>query len=542
MSAVQSVAKDDAHGKSTQPTKDNVIDPDVRSSESADDDDHDHTDTSKVIVRSKKRNLLGKIFWTPPWCRYDPSKPPQFSLFQNVLFAFAGAFTVANLYYSHPILNVLARDFKVTDIEVSRIPTLAQSGYAVGLLLICPLGDLFPRRPYTLILVFFTATLWIVLCLTSNFEVFLGVSFITAITTVTPQIMLPLVGELAPPNRRPLALSIVVSGNLLGIVIARILSGVVTNFTNWRNIYWIALGLQYSIFIALYLFMPAYPSTNPLPPGNRLISFLKIYPKLLFSILQLAFKHPVLVQAGLISFCTSVSFTNFWTTLTFLLSSPPYSLPPTPIGLFGLIGVAGIFLGPLYAKYLIQPLKIPAYAVIIGEFVNLVGCIIGTYTGTFTLAGPVLQALGLDAGLQITQIANRTAIYSVAPDARNRVNTVFMIFTFLGQISGTAAGNEIYERYGGWRSSGSLSVAIVAFSFVVVGVRGPWEKGWIGWGGGWGKIDKRVKNEKEGGDVEKAADGKGGVEAGEKSVEGVGNESLSAGAEKETERKAVQEK
>lgn len=160
MSAVQSVAKDDAHGKSTQPTKDNVIDPDVRSSESADDDDHDHTDTSKVIVRSKKRNLLGKIFWTPPWCRYDPSKPPQFSLFQNVLFAFAGAFTVANLYYSHPILNVLARDFKVTDIEVSRIPTLAQSGYAVGLLLICPLGDLFPRRPYTLILVFFTATLW----------------------------------------------------------------------------------------------------------------------------------------------------------------------------------------------------------------------------------------------------------------------------------------------------------------------------------------------------------------------------------------------
>lgn len=327
---------------------------------------------------------------------------------------------------------------------------------------------------------------------------FLVVSFLTAITTVTPQIMLPLVGELAPANKRPLALSIVVSGNLLGIVIARILSGVVAQFTDWRNIYWIALALQYIIFVALYLFMPAYPSTNPLPQGNRIKAFIKEYPRLLFSIITLAFNNPVLVQAGLISYCTSTSFTCYWTTLTFLLSSPPYSLPPVPIGLFGLIGVAGIFLGPLYAKYLIQPLKIPLYSVIVGEAVNLIGCCIGTYTGTFTLAGPVVQALGLDAGLQITQIANRNAIYGVAPDARNRVNTVFMICTFLGQITGTSAGNKIYERYNGWISSGSLSVAIVALSFLVVAARGPHETGWIGWGGGWGKKDNRnVSEEKD---------------------------------------------
>ncbi|KAK5941003.1 hypothetical protein PMZ80_006280 [Knufia obscura] len=448
--------------------------------------------------RSARRNLLGQIFWTPPWCRYDPNSPPKFSLFQNVLFGFAGAFTVANLYYSIAILNVLAEDFGVSYIEVSRIPTLMQSGYAVGLLFICPLGDLFPRRPYTLILIFFTATLWIGLCITKSFSVFLGISFITAITTVTPQIMLPLVGELAPPNRRPLALSIVVSGNLLGIVIARILSGVVAQYTYWRNIYWIALALQYIIFVALYLFMPAYPSTNPLPPGNRLKAFCKAYPRLLWSIIQIAFEHAVLVQAGLVSFCTSVSFTCFWTTLTFLLSGPAYRLPPTPIGLFGLIGVAGILLGPFYAKYLIQPLKVPLYSVAIGELINLIGCCIGTYTGTITLAGPIIQAFGLDAGLQITNIANRTAIAGVAPDARNRVNTVFMICTFLGQITGTAAGNEIFERYGGWRSSGSLGVAAVATSFLVVAARGPWEEGWIGWGGGWGRKDTRAQNDEEG--------------------------------------------
>lgn len=156
MSTAATGVQNDVADDKTTTTKNNVIDPDIQSSESADDDNGEKQKPAK----GRTRTILGKIFWTPPWCRYDPSKPPQFSLFQNVLFAFAGAFTVANLYYNHPILNILARDFDVTDIEVSRVPTLMQSGYAVGLLLICPLGDLFPRRPYTLILVFFTATLW----------------------------------------------------------------------------------------------------------------------------------------------------------------------------------------------------------------------------------------------------------------------------------------------------------------------------------------------------------------------------------------------
>lgn len=166
------VAEDD-HGIQIPTTKTGVIDQNVRTSVSADDNDdtpsdspvtdksninNDNTDSN--VTKGPLRIFLGKLFWTPPWCRYDPNSPPTFSIFQNLLFAFAGAFTVANLYYNHPILNILADDFGVSDIEVSRVPTLMQSGYAVGLLLICPLGDLFPRRPYTLILVFFTATLW----------------------------------------------------------------------------------------------------------------------------------------------------------------------------------------------------------------------------------------------------------------------------------------------------------------------------------------------------------------------------------------------
>ena len=106
------------------------------------------------------RRITNIITYTPKKCRYDPEKPFKFSLPLNVLFGFAGAFTVANLYYSHPILNKLADDFHVSQERVSLIPTLAQAGYGSGLLFLCPLGDLLPRRPFVLILVWFTATSW----------------------------------------------------------------------------------------------------------------------------------------------------------------------------------------------------------------------------------------------------------------------------------------------------------------------------------------------------------------------------------------------
>jgi hypothetical protein len=106
------------------------------------------------------RRVLRVLNWMPPWCRWNPECPPVFSLPMNILFAFAGSFTVANLYYNHPILNILAHDFNVPYETVSRVPTLMQAGYATGLLFLCPLGDVFKRRQFVLIMVLFTATLW----------------------------------------------------------------------------------------------------------------------------------------------------------------------------------------------------------------------------------------------------------------------------------------------------------------------------------------------------------------------------------------------
>ena len=297
--------------------------------------------------------------------------------------------------------------------------------------------------------------------------------------------MLPLVGDLAPVHRRATALSIVTSGLLLGLLIARLLSGVVTEYTSWRNIYWLAFALQYFIFILLWFFLPNYPSTNP----NGLNYF-----KMLWSIIAMLFKHPVLMQASLVGFCTSTTFTSFWTTLTFLLAGEPYNYSPLYIGLFALVGIFAMLFGPPYSRLVIDRF-VPHFAVIVGELICFTGIAIGTFTGTFTVAGPVIQAFMTDFGLQTTQIANRTAIYAIEPKARNRTNTAFMVSVFVGQIVGTSVGNTLYAQ-GGWHRSGSASLGFIGAALCFCFAKGPWEKGWVGWRGGWG-IRRRDLGPKE---------------------------------------------
>lgn len=284
--------------------------------------------------------------------------------------------------------------------------------------------------------------------------------------------MLPLVGDLAPAHRRATALSIVASGLVLGLLFARLLSGIIAEYSGWRNIYWLSLGLQYLICLLLWAFMPDYPQMN------TDISYLTT----LISIVRYLFTSPVLIQATLMGFFLSATFTSFWTTLTFLLSGSPYHYSTVTIGLFSLAGLTPMFIGPFYSRYVIDKV-VPHVSILISLTILLAGICIGAYTGTFTVAGPILQAALQDFGLQMAQIANRSAIYSVAPKARSRVNTAYMIGAFCGQLMGTAVGNRVYNE-SGWVMTGTVSVIFVGVSYIICLVRGPAEKGWIGWSGG----------------------------------------------------------
>ena len=353
---------------------------------------------------------------------------------------------MATLYYNQAILNLISTTFSVPFERASSVATLMQAGYASGLLFICPLGDIFPRRPFILSLILFTSLAWIVLCLTTSFALFQALSFLCGATTVTPQLMLPLVGDLAPPHRRASSLAIVVSGLSLGLLIARILSGVLANYTDWRNVYWFGLGAQFLVLALLYVWMPDYPSKNP--QGVN-------YFRMLWDILYMLLTEPLLAQASLVAFCLSAVFMSYWTTLSFLLSSPPYGYSSMIIGLFGLIGVAVILLAPVYSRKVIDKV-VPLVSALMGLTLELVGVVVGTFTGTFSVAGVVIQAVTVDLGGQFTQIGNRAAIYDIQPNKRNRVNTAYMVAAFSGQLTGSAVGNRLYAQ-GGWRLNGSCS-------------------------------------------------------------------------------------
>lgn len=331
---------------------------------------------------------------------------------------------ISNLFYTYPILNVLAHDFHTSQAAVASIPTLAQAGAATGLLFILPLGDFFRGGNLRL-------RWWLARRCSGEACLLLCVYLEYVVDTVV-----------------------------------RIGLCVTTHLT---------------VFLALTYLSALFTGATQI---------VTLYPR-----------HPVLVQAALLSFCTFFALTSYWTTLTFLLAGQPYHYNPIDIGLFGL---ATMVLGPFYGKYIIQPLREPLFSVLVGKTVSLIGIVVGTYTGTRNVAGPVIQAFMLDAGLMIVQIANRMAIHRVEPKGRNRVNTAFVSAMYLGQLTGTKAGNVVYERYGGWVASGNLSVGVIACSYLIVAARGPYEKGWVGWGGGWGrKSREKERDGEEGGGVAK---------------------------------------
>ena len=260
------------------------------------------------------------------------------------------------------------------------------------------------------------------ICVSKEYTPFIALTFLSALFTPVTQLLLPLVSELSSSRDRALNLSIMSNGPTLGIFIGRVISGLIADHTSWRNVYWLALGLQGLVLLSLTIFMPEYDALNSISWKQ----LFRTYPKILWSILTLYYRHPTLVQAGLLSFSTFFAVSSFWTTVTFLLSGDPYNYNSSKIGLLGTIGLATIVVAPLCGKYLVQPLGEPLFSAAVGKAVSLLGVVLGTFIGTHSIAGPILQAALLDFGLVILQISNRVALHPLEPQMRNRVNTAFI--------------------------------------------------------------------------------------------------------------------
>ncbi|RKH25869.1 MFS transporter [Corallococcus praedator] len=383
-----------------------------------------------------------------------PSEPAPASLRPSLvgLMAAASAVTAANLYYNQPLLGDIGRTLGASDGAVGLVPTLTQVGYAVGMLLLVPLGDSLERRRVILTLCACVAVALSATALAPGLHVLVAASFAVGVTTVIPQLLVPFAAQLAEPSQRGRVVGTVMSGLLIGILLSRTAAGFVGTHLGWRTMFWVAAGLMVALGFVLRFTLPAQPPLAAMP-----------YPALMRSLIHLARTEPVLRLHALLGALTFGAFSAFWVTLALHLQSLPGHYDAQVAGLFGVVGVAGAGVAPLVGRLADKRgdrrLNALAIAVLLASFGVL-------WWAGHTLWGLALGVLLLDLGVQANQITNQARVYALRPEARSRLNTLYMVTYFLGGAAGAWAGTAAWTR-AGW--SGVCAVG-AAMSLTALGV------------------------------------------------------------------------
>jgi predicted MFS family arabinose efflux permease len=352
-----------------------------------------------------------------------------------VLIAVATGAVVANLYYAQPILHQIATTFHSGPGPTALIITCTQVGYAAALLLVVPLGDMHQRR--TLVTrIFGVAALALVACALAPSLWFFGLASVAVgAASVAGQVMIPFAADLAPEERRGRVVARIMTGLLLGILLARTVSGLVAQLAGWRAIYWLSAGLMVVFAGVLWRALP----TEAPRPRQR-------YAGLVGSSLKLLVDEPVLRRRAWHGACAFAAFSVLWTAMAFLLSGPPYHYSNAVIGLFGLVGAAGIAAANLAGK-LADSARSGASTLVAGAL--LAGSFALLWQGRTSLAALIIGIVVLDIGTQGMQITNQAIIYALRPDARSRINSAYMVCYFIGGATGSVAAGVVYGA-GGW--------------------------------------------------------------------------------------------
>ena len=349
------------------------------------------------------------------------------------LIAVATGAVVANLYYAQPVLHLVAHDFHSGSGLASLIITATQVGYAAGLLLVVPLGDLHPRR-LLVVRIFGVAAVALVACaLSPDIWVFGLASIAVGTASVAGQVMIPFAADLAPPERRGRIVARIMTGLLLGILLARTVSGLVAELAGWRAIYWFSAALMVAFAAILWRALPAEG-----PRHHR------AYWNLVGSSLRLLVDEPVLRRRAWHGACAFACFSVLWTTIAFLLSGAPYHYSSAVIGLFGLVGAGGILAANLAGK-LADADRSTSATLVAG--VLLTGSFGLLWFGHSALAALIVGIVVLDVGTQGMQITNQAIIYALRPDARSRINSAYMVCYFIGGAAGSLTAGVVYGSH-----------------------------------------------------------------------------------------------
>ncbi|WP_342481999.1 MFS transporter [Paenibacillus sp. FSL L8-0340] len=369
-----------------------------------------------------------------------------------LLFAIACGLAVANIYYAQPLLDAIADEFRIPHSSAGIVITITQACYALGLLLLVPLGDLLNRR--SLIagqMLLSVLALIVVGTASSSIVLFIGMAIVGLLAVVT-QTLVAFAATLAAPAERGRVVGLVTSGIVIGILLARTFAGLLTDLAGWRSVYIVSAGL--SLLMAGVLF-------RVLPHDEHERESLS-YLQLLRSTLTLFLQERVLRIRAALALMIFTAFSILWTSLVLPLSAPPLSLSHTAIGAFGLAGAAGALAAARAGR--LADLGLGQRTTGAALILLLVSWLPISYT-EHSLWALIAGILLLDLAVQAVHVTNQSMILSVRPEARSRLTAGYMIFYSIGSATGSIASTTIYEHMG-WNGVCLLGAVVSALALL----------------------------------------------------------------------------
>ncbi|MBO9619568.1 MAG: MFS transporter [Niabella sp.] len=362
-------------------------------------------------------------------------REPHLSKPDVLLMTICTGLIVANIYYCQPLIILIAKEFNISEATAGKINYLTQAGYAAGLFLLVPLGDMLERRKQILVTTLASVCALLLAATSRHFWLLQVACFLIGACSIVPQLILPLAANLSGDHERGKNIGTIMGGLLVGILASRALSGAIGQWLGWRAMLFIAAG----ICVTLMLIMAArFPTSKPRFSGN--------YKMLIRSMFGYIRSQPALREAATINFIAFAVITGFWTVMVLYLASPVYHFQALQIGLFGIAGAAGAMAAPLVGRF--SDKSNPRKNLLIGSIVELISLALFYFWGSnlfLFIAGILL----IDVAQQAIHITNQTRIYALVPEARNRLNTIFMSVSFVGAATGSAVGLVLWNK-GGW--------------------------------------------------------------------------------------------
>ena len=365
-----------------------------------------------------------------------------------ILLATACGIIVANLYYAQPLIGLISNEIGLSNSSAGLIVTLTQIGYVVGLLFLVPLGDIVENKKLILILLFLSAFALISMVFVKSATLLLIASFFIGLGSVAAQVLVPLVSYLSSENARGRVVGNVMSGLLLGIMLARPISSLVADMWGWNAIF--ALSATVIIVLAFVL-SKVLPTRKPKAKTN--------YIALLNSMWQLLRTTPILRRRAIYHACVFGAFSLFWTTVPLLLSSPAFHFSQTAIALYALVGITGAIAAPIGGRLADLGWTRPATGIALTVvIISLILPLFIQSSSPFGIAVLVIAAILLDMGVSANLVLSQRLIFSLDPEIRSRLNGLFMAIFFLGGAVGSFIGGWAYAL-GGWNLTLWIGIA-----------------------------------------------------------------------------------